>query len=386
MTVRIEKPAINVREELADLRKPSGVAGEAMLRAETPQEQFNLIGAGRRNWIINGAFEIAQRGTSFTNVDNDDYTLDRWKIIEGSTAVFAATQSTDAPNGFAHSLKLDVTTADSSAAASDYCILNQPLEGYDIISLAAGTTDAKYCSLSFWVKSNVTGTFVAGLRYNDSGKNSGQAYTIDQADTWEHKTVVFPPQITNAPNYDNTEELSLYFWLLAGSNYSGGSSLGTGWSTTDNTRAVGQTNLVASTSNDFYITGVQLELGKVATPFEHRSYGEELAACQRYYERWTLNGGYIGTAGYNETTSNSRGLFPFTVTKRTAPTMATSGAHFTATSTGTTGSSVNISWDSASIYSVRWLVTNSNSTLVDGGAAILGVSGNGRWIEADAEL
>jgi len=326
MTVTVTQPSINVREKLAELDKPSGIAGEAMLRAETPQEQFNLIGAGRRNILYNGAFEIAQRGTSFTNVDNNDYTLDRWKIIEGSTAVFTATQSTDAPNGFAHSLKLDVTTADSSVAASDYCILNQPLEGYDIISFAAGTTDAKYHSLSFWVKSNVTGTFIAGLRYTDSGKNSGQAYTIDQADTWEHKTVVFPPQTTNAPDYDNTEELTLYFWLLAGSNYSGGSSLGTGWSTTDNTRAVGQTNLVASTDNEFYITGVQLELGKVATPFEHRSYGEELALCQRYYHKEGYRQYQRYGTGFAFSTIGSSVVINLPTAMRTTPAISTSGA------------------------------------------------------------
>ena len=357
MTVRVEKPSINVREKLAELDKPTGIAGEAMLRAETPQEQFNLIGAGRRNILYNGAFEIAQRGTSFTNVDNDDYTLDRWKIIEGSTAVFTATQSTDAPNGFAHSLKLDVTTADSSVAASDYCILNQPLEGYDIISFAAGTTDAKYHSLSFWVKSNVTGTFIAGLRYNDSGKNSGQAYTIDQANTWEHKTVVFPPQSTNAPNYDNTEELSLYFWLLAGSNYSGGSSLETGWSTTDNTRAVGQTNLVASADNEFYITGVQLELGKVATPFEHRSYGEELALCQRYFQflghsgnAFPIGYGYL----YNDGTKSAFTI-DLTTPMRAAPSViaATDGLGIRSETSTTTVS--------PSHYSVGYL---SNSTKV----------------------
>jgi hypothetical protein len=321
MTVNITKPAINLRSELADLRKPTGIAGEAMLRAETPQEQFNLIGAGRRNILYNGAFEIAQRGTSFTNVDNSDYTLDRWKIIEGSTAVFTATQSTDAPNGFAHSLKLDVTTADSSVAASDYCILNQPLEGYDIISFAAGTTDAKYHSLSFWVKSNVTGTYIAALRYEPSGYESGQAYTIDHADTWEYKTVVFPPQTLTTPTYDNSGRMSLFFWLLAGSNYSGGSSLETGWSTTNNTRAVGQTNLVASTDNEFYITGVQLELGKVATPFEHRSYGEELALCQRYYWRVAEgSGARIAGGGYYSTTGFQAPVV-FPVTMRAGPTL-----------------------------------------------------------------
>jgi hypothetical protein len=398
MTVRIEKPAINVREELADLRKPSGVAGEAMLRADTPQEQFNLIGAGRRNILYNGAFEIAQRGTSFTNVDHNDYTLDRWKIIEGSTAVFTATQSTDAPNGFAHSLKLDVTTADSSVAALDYCILNQPLEGYDIISFAAGTTDAKYHSLSFWVKSNVTGTFIAGLRYNDSGKNSGQAYTIDQADTWEHKTVVFPPQTTNAPSYDSTEDLSLYFWLLAGSNYSGGSSLGTGWSTTDNTRAVGQTNLVASTDNEFYITGVQLEVGKVATPFEHRSYGEELALCQRYFQRYPSSapadlGSYAAIGGFGNCISTTvfEGCIVLPVTMRIEPTMSPSASgafrvyHENTNTVVTSGPLITDVYSSAGQVSIRATVGSAALTIGNGGQ-LQQSNDNDAHISLDSEL
>ena len=377
MTVRIEKPAVNVREKLAELDKPTGIAGEAMLRAETPQEQFNLIGAGRRNILYNGAFEIAQRGTSFTNVDHNDYTLDRWKIIEGSTAAFTATQSTDAPNGFAHSLKLDVTTADSSAAASDYCILNQPLEGYDIISFAAGTTDAKYHSLSFWVKSNVTGTFIAGLRYLSSGKNSDQAYTIDQADTWEHKTVVFPPQSTNAPNYDNTEELSLYFWLFAGSNYSGGSFLETGWSTTDNTRAVGQTNLVASTDNEFYITGVQLELGKVATPFEHRSYGEELALCQRYYQKI----GAVARVSFGTAVAHTSGTVfcpvRFMTTMRTTPSQSHNGSE----NFYVTGSNQNQSPPSGQTFGTEGININGVTLSVPCSVTV----GNGYWFNTKAD-
>ena len=388
MTVTVTQPSINVREKLNELDKPTGIAGEAMLRAETPQEQFNLIGAGRRNILYNGAFEIAQRGTSFTNVDNNDYTLDRWKIIEGSTAVFTATQSTDAPNGFAHSLKLDVTTADSSVASSDYCILNQPIEGYDIISFAAGTTDAKYHSLSFWVKSNVTGTFIAGLRYNDSGKNSGQAYTIDQADTWEHKTVVFPPQSTNAPDYDNTEELSLYFWLLAGSNYSGGASLETGWSTTDNTRAVGQTNLVASTDNEFYITGVQLELGKVATPFEHRSYGEELALCQRYF--WSLNSNginnkYLGQgANYNTTACYAH--FPFPKEMRSIPTLTPSDVtHFQVVENGSVKDASGVTLSGSSTN--QGAVVIFSASVGQGNASLIRTDANTNvYLWFDAEL
>ena len=387
MTVNVSKPAINVREKLAELDKPTGIAGEAMLRAETPQEQFNLIGAGRRNILYNGAFEIAQRGTSITSVDNNEYTLDRWKIVEGSTAVFTATQSTDAPNGFAHSLKLDVTTADSSVVGTDYCILNQPLEGYDIISFAAGTTDAKYHSLSFWVKSNITGTFIAGLRYNNSGKNSGQAYTIDQANTWEHKTVVFPPQSTNAPNYDNTEELSLYFWLLAGSNFSGGSSLETGWSTADNTRAVGQTNLVASTSNEIYFTGVQLEVGKVATPFEHRSYGEELALCQRYYQEYGGSYYYPFTMAVGISSTLARSIFTFPVPMRAAPTFTSTNAtsiNLDGTSTQTVSS---LTGDISTPTSHMMNINTSTGFGADGTACrVYGSNGTYSAIKFDAEL
>jgi hypothetical protein len=325
MTVKVSKPAINVREELADLRKPTGIAGEAMLRASNVPDQAELLGYRQSNVLINGSFEIAQRGTTITGVDNNDYTLDRWKIIEGSTAVFTATQSTDAPDGFAHSLKLDVTTADTSVAENDYCILNQPIEGNNILPFASGTTAAKAHTLSFWVKSNVTGTYVAGLRYTTSGKNSGQSYTINSANTWEYKTVVFPAQTTNAPNYDNTEELSLYFWLLAGTRYAGGSSVETGWSTTDNTRAVGQTNLVASTSNEFYITGTQLVAGSYpdGLPFEHRSYGEELAACQRYYyQPYVVGNSLTGNTHIQAySTTGLIGSFHYKQTMRAAPTI-----------------------------------------------------------------
>jgi len=357
MTVKISKPAVNLREELADLKKPTGIAGEAMLRAETPQEQFNLIGAGRKNILYNGAFEIAQRGTSFTNVDNGDYTLDRWKIIESSTAAFTATQSTDTPNGFAHSLKLDVTTADSSVSGGDYCILNQHLEGYDTIPFASGTTGAKAHTLSFWVKSNVTGTYIAALRYEPSGLESGQAYTIDHADTWEYKTVVFPPQTSTTPIYDNSERMSLFFWLLAGSNYSGGSSLQTGWSTTNNTRAVGQTNLVASTSNEFYITGTQLVAGSYpdGIPFMYRSYGEELALCQRYYYKST---GSIYLSGQTYAANNSvdgmRVPWNFPVVMRAHPATSVSGGN-----DGGSNASLSIIADSPEVASLNLISTNS---------------------------
>ena len=342
MTVKVTKPAINVREELADLRKPTGIAGEAMLRAETPQEQQALIGVGRRNALINGDMKISQRGTSFTGVSHNTYTLDRWELNEDSAAEFTITQSSETPDGFGSSVKLDVTTADTSVGSAEYVVFEQRIEGYNTQSFGSGTSNAKPHTVSFWVRSNVTGTYICELKYDTGGYEASQAYTIDAADTWEYKVLVFPPQTLSAPANDNSAELRVSFWLLAGSNYTGGGTLSTQWTTTDNVRAVGQTNLVASTSNEIYFTGVQLELGKVATPFEHRSYGEELAACQRYYEKRPVELDYtVDTAAqYLYRT------YTIPVEKRATPTIAvTSGLQYWsggAPTALTVGSNVNI--------------------------------------------
>ena len=141
MTVNISKPAVNVREKLAELEKPTGIAGEAMLRAETPQEQFNLIGAGRRNLIINGAMNVSQRGTSAVTIPYNDetYVVDRFVHYESGSGAFTAQQVADAPAGFVNSLKITVTTADTSVASGEYYWTQQQIEGYQTIPLAWGT-------------------------------------------------------------------------------------------------------------------------------------------------------------------------------------------------------------------------------------------------------
>ena len=326
MTVRVEKPSVNLREKLAELDKPTGIAGEAMLRAETPQEQFNLIGAGRRNIIINGAMDIAQRGTSVTGVTTSTYgACDRWKIMEGSVAVLTLSQDTDAPDEFENCLKIVPTTADSSVSSSDYSVLNQTIEATNVKGAASGTSSSRPFSLSFWVKSNVTGTYCVELYVNSSTNVSAQ-YTINQAGVWEYKTVDYPP----SQNAFGSTNLSVQFWLLAGSNYSSGSSIKRTWSSGDNTRAAGQVNVLSSTSNYFQITGVQLEVGKVATPFEHRSYGEELALCQRYYYSPYVTEG-DDTAIMQATTKDSStiiGVIHFPVAMRTGPSIVNSNAQF----------------------------------------------------------
>jgi hypothetical protein len=297
MAVKFTKPEINVREKLAELDKPSGIAGEAMLRAETPQEQFNLIGAGRRNIIINGAMQVAQRGTSATTIASNTYdTCDRF-MQEFPPASWSvnSTQEEDGPPGFDYSLKLAATSG-ATLGASEYMIpFEYRTEGYDASRLGWGTTEAKDVTLSFWIKSNRTGIYTVDFTMQGGGTNPfiARQYTINSANTWEYKTITIPAH-TTATNVkiDNTNAFSLFWWALSGSTFNSGEIV-KGWGVqTPANRAPGTSATIAS--GDYWqMTGVQMEVGKVATPFEHRLYGEELALCQRYYQKSYDTDAYI---------------------------------------------------------------------------------------------
>ena len=245
---------------------------------------------GRRNIIINGAMQVAQRGTSFTGVGNGDnaYYLDRFKFAESGSpnGEFTITQASDGPNGFANSMKLDCTTAETSLAANEQIRLIYSIEGQDVQQLKKGTSDAEYVTLSFYVKSNLTGTAVVDLYDEDNNRYNAKSYTIDSANTWEKKVLTFQPDTTGTLDDDNATSLQIYFYLQAGSNKTSG-TLPSNWETlVEANSAPGQTiNIASSTDNDFFITGVQLEVGEQATPFEHRSFGEELALCERYFQK-----------------------------------------------------------------------------------------------------
>ena len=334
MTVSVTKPAINVREELADLRKPTGIAGEAMLRAETPQEQFNLIGAGRRNLIINGAMQVAQRGTS-ASLSGNGFTIDtvdRMKVGRSGIDNLGATvsQATDAPSGFSNSFKLDVTTAESSIASDEYYRgLQYTIEGHDLAGLGYGTSGAQSVTLSFWVKSSVTGKYALGV-FRDEATDRVYAthYTVYVAGAWEYKTITIEGDTTDAITADNGNRFSFSWYLIAGSNYTGGNIVG--WETYGAAADLAAHHEVSwGTSTDDYwqITGVQLELGKIATPFEHRSYGEELALCQRYYEvlGQEYNASYTGYLPVMQPDVTGQAArsasLPHQVTKRAVPTV-----------------------------------------------------------------
>lgn len=246
---------------------------------------------GRRNLIINGDMRVAQRATSaaVSNGTNEGYaTLDRWRHGLNNAAVATVSQSTTVPTGegFANSMKIDVTTADTSVAANDFWIMTTKLEGQDLQRIKKGTSNAEKLTLSFWVRSTKTGVYVVELTDNDNSSRAvSLSYTIASADTWQKVELVFPADTTGAFDNNNEASLEISWWLVGGSNYTSGTLATTWGSQTDANRAVGQVNLFDSTSNEYYITGVQLEVGDNATPFEHLSYAEELALCQRYYQK-----------------------------------------------------------------------------------------------------
>ena len=318
MTVRIEKPALNLREEINRLDKPTGIAGEAMLRAETPQEQFNLIGAGRRNLIINGAMQVAQRGTAAVTAQAG-FPVDRMRIISNTTDFSATQSSTVPPNStFRHSLKVDCTTVKGTINSSTYAGIIYLIEGFDASSLMWGTPNAQPITVSFWVRSNITGTYYWATKNSVANRAFSKAYTIEAADTWEYKSFTIPGDVTGSWITDNGKGLSCDFWL-AGANtaiatqdtwYGGNINMGTD-----------QVNLFDNTANEWYLTGVQIEVGKVATPFEHRSYGEELALCQRYFQMAEAHNRFRATAN-QEINTNTVNYF---VEMRAIPTATKSG-------------------------------------------------------------
>ena len=243
---------------------------------------------GVRNLIINGDMRIAQRGTSATGITGTGYyAVDRYKLSLVSQGTWTVSQDTDVPlgQGFANSLKINCTTADASPASGDIIFFQQVMEGQNLQMLKKGTSDAESLTVSFWVKSAKTGTYVCEVNDTDNDRAISQSYTISSANTWEKKVLSFAGDTTGTLTNDNNSSLRVNWFLGAGNDFTSG-TLATSWSSRTLTNiAVGQVNLADSTSNYINITGVQLEVGTEATPFEHRPYDMELARCQRYFSR-----------------------------------------------------------------------------------------------------
>ena len=257
--------------------------------------KITSVGGGplsHRNKVINGAMAISQRGSSFTNITGNSgstYTLDRFKIQMNSfdQAVVTVSQDSSAPDGFAKSLKIQCTTAETSVENSEHARLMYDGEAFDFTDIGFGTSSAKKITLSFWVKSNLTGTWGINFWRGDANRSNLRTYTINSANTWEHKVITLVEDTTGGGvNSDNGYGLRINWGLATGANYAQSHSLDT-WHTFESQYFypydARNTNLFSSTSNNFYLTGVQLEIGDTATSFEHRNYTDELLRCQRYF-------------------------------------------------------------------------------------------------------
>jgi len=282
-----------------------------------------------RNIVINGDMQIAQRSTSVASITTGGYyTLDRFNLGINSLGTWTQSQSTDVPTGqgFATSLKMDCTTADASPSASDYIIISQKFEGQNLQYLKKGTANALPLTASFWVKSTKTGTFILELYDDDNARSISKSYTVSVSNTWEFKTVTFAGDTTGTITNDNGNGLELTFWLGAGSTFTSG-TLATSWGSVVNAnRAVGQVNIADSTSNDWLITGVQLETGEQASGFEFMPIDTNLSRCFRYYQKIIADAAYTAFGAGSIYGTNTLIVFlPYKQQMRSSPSLAKSG-------------------------------------------------------------
>ena len=282
--------------------------------------------------IINGDMQIAQRGTSATGLTSTGYqTLDRWRFVAISLGTWTMSQDTDVPTGqgFSSSLKLDCTTANASLGAGNVLQLQTRFEGQNCQMLKKGTSSAESVTISFWVKSPKTGTHIVELRDIDNTRHISKSYTVSSANTWEKKVISFAGDTTGVLDNDNAVSFDLQFWLGAGTNYNSG-TLATSWaSTTNANRAVGQVNVGDDTANNFYLTGVQLEVGTFDAnsipAFQFEDRGTSLMRCMRYTQCFGGNNSKetFCSGGCNTTTIQTM-LIEHKTEMRTTPSVSVS--------------------------------------------------------------
>lgn len=328
MTVRVNKDSFNIREKLSELERPIGLKGSDLMSADTTQEARDLISAGRKNMIINGACNINQRNSgSYTipHATGGSYGgPDRWAINEATSGSVSVNMDGDPYGGngdgsdvqeFAKAMQIACTGIDTSLASTQNLHFFQNIEGYNTTRLGWGTPGAKPATLSFWVRSNVAGTYCVGLENNTVNKTCIREYTVNPGFKWQKVVLTFPGPTDGTWEATNSIGIRVRFCLASGTQYDDG--IDGQWVGGDELTTGNQVNFMTSTSNRFFITGVQLEVGKNATDFEHRSYGEELALCQRYY--WQETTSPVMYA-FDYDASNAMAIIYHPVTMRIAPT------------------------------------------------------------------
>lgn len=275
---------------------------------------------GFRNRIINGDMRIDQRNAGASVSAGNSYTLDRWGVRTDTGSGNTTQQSTTVPTGFKNSLIVTIGTG-ASPTSGQRNYIQQSVEGSNVSDLAWGSASAKTVTISFWVRSSLTGTFGGALQNSAGDRSYPFTYTISAANTYEYKTVTIAGDTTGTWLTTNGIGIALYIGLGLGSTFNGTAGA---WAAADYRSATGSTNVVATSGATFYITGVQLEVGSVATPFERRPYGTELSLCQRYYQAYQLRPAG-GINGFCDSTTEAIFGFMFCQQMRSAPTLGSSG-------------------------------------------------------------
>ena len=331
-TAKISNDAVGA-DQLADnsvgtANITSGAISTAKV-ADGAVTQVKTTGVGAHdNAVINGAMQVAQRGTSSTGLGaaNGYFTCDRYRhVFSGTAGRITSSQSTDAPVGFGNSLKFECTTADTSIAASEYFFFSQKIEGRNLQHFAKGTSSAKAFAVSFYVKGNAAATYALELYDADNNRQCSKSFNVTTS--WNRVELIFPADTTGAFGNDNAESLVLSWWLHAGTTFTSGTLNSSAFaSNTNANRALSTTSFFDSTNRTFFITGVKLEPVQV-TDYVHRSFSEELRQCQRYLEVRGTNGSweFIGDAGMWYSTTGYQLAIRFNEQMRIAPTMSYTG-------------------------------------------------------------
>lgn len=341
-----------------------------------------------KNLLINGGMNIFQRSTARSSRTTSGYwTADRFRNTLSSMGTWTFSRSTDVPSaqGFGYSLKLDCTTADASPAASDFHSIQHRVEGQNLQHLLKGTSSAKAVTLSFWVKSNKTGTYIVSLYDTDNTRNISKSYTISSASTWEKKEIAFAGDTTGTLDNDNANSLQLEFFFGAGTDYSSG-TLQTSWGAYSQAdRAVGQVNLADSTSNELYITGIQLEVGESATDFQFEPYDKVIQKCFRYYKKVSAiqSGVRMVHGGVITATTNCSFSLPMSTVMRATPSITKTDIELRSASDTGTGGSLNAIFSSQNNSVIYFSITSSG--LVNQAYSIRATSSSAA-LEFDSEL
>jgi hypothetical protein len=366
----------------------NGTSGLVFNDASTQNTSAFLGGLAFRNRIINGAMMIDQRnaGASVTSTTSNPYTVDRWQSVATVSSKYTIQQSSVAPTGFVNSLLITSSAATTVGSGDVYCF-GQKIEGLNVADLGWGAAGASTITISFWVRSSLTGTFGGSVANNAFDRSYPFTYTISAANTWEQKTVTIAGDTTGT--WLKTSGIGLVLWLGLGVG-SGASGTGGAWSGTGTYSATGATSVVGTNGATFYITGVQLEKGSTATSFDYRPYGTELALCQRYFWKSVVSASntYLCVGQCQTSSSVFGGTINLPVTMRTIPTTAVSSlSDFKAFLSNGSASSTAFnagSFSSLTAYKISQDMDGATG-LTAGNASVILLAGNG-WVSASAEL